>query len=315
MLISLIFRVCIKSIILGNIHFVSAEIFLKYIKNNLHNGNIQMTMNEKYEEYFTDTNTDIKKTYKELAEEHPTMNLFFIICIAALIFAGINEVTFRLQYIFPPSYTYSNQPINIYQEPIQTEPSSKSFFNYTAKNGQIYGIIPMANYNISAIVAAKNTNLWLRGLMNSNFDNIALIDLGLLCGEVANNETLKHIKLRSKKTLNSARELRTIPRFGFSWDDFNKYLASKNLSIDYYMGHMSHVHIIPANDNVMSALIRLRKNDIIKLDGYLIDLEYPNGSTSKTSLSRTDTNLTSRGNGACEVMYVQSLQLGNKLYQ
>ena len=254
------------------------------------------------------------ETYKKLSVEYPLMSLGFIIGVISLLFAGYNEISFHLRYSYASVTSYTQQEINIYQEPIQIEPSSQEPFAYYAHNKVEYDIVPMADYSISALIAAKNTNLWLRGIMNSYFDDVALIDFGLLCGEIATPETLKHIRFQSKKILDGARQLRPIPTLGNSWQDVDDYFKSKNLSFDYFSSHMSHVHIIPANDNIMSALMRAKKMDKIKLDGYLVDL-YNKGDLIKTSLSRTDTNPTSRGNGACEIMYVRRVQIGNKIYE
>lgn len=269
---------------------------------------------EKYEKYRAESNLGFSETYKKLAAENPIIHLGFIIGALGLLFAGFNEICFNLRYTNPSVTGYTQEQINIYQEPVQTEPSSTKPFVFYSKSKDEYNIIPMADYSISAMVVAKNTNLWLRGIMNSYFDNVALIDLGLLCGDVAELETLKYVRFQSKKILSSARELRPIPTFGNSWREVNDYFESKNLSLDYFSSHMSHVHIIPANDNIMSALMRLKIKDSIKLDGYLVDLYY-DGQFSRTSLSRSDTNPTSRGNGACEVMYVSRVQIGNKIYQ
>lgn len=269
---------------------------------------------DKYEKYKVKTTGGFSETYKNLCAEYPLFHLGFIIAIICLLIAGFNELSFNLKYTNAFSNSYTQQQINIYQEPVQIEPSSTKPFEYYSESKDKYNIIPMADYSISAMVVAKNTNLWLRGIMNSFFDNIALIDLGLLCGEVAKPETLKYVRFQSKKILSSARQLRPIPTFGNSWNSVDNYFKSKNLSLDYFFTHMSHVHIIPANNNVMSALMQLKKNNTVKLDGYLVDLFY-DGQFIRTSLSRSDTNPTSRGNGACEIMYVKRVQIGNYIYE
>ncbi len=270
---------------------------------------------DKYENYRVDRAKNFSQAYKVLTEEYPGINLLFIIGSICILFASVNEIIFQTKYAVQPIYHTAEQSIDAHKEPVQTEPSSKQPFVFTAENNEKYTVIPMADYDISAMVVAKNTNVWLRGLMNSSFDNIALIDFGLLGGELADAEALKHVRFRSKKILNSARELRPMPAYGRSWRDVDSYLQSRGLSFDYFGSHMSHIHVIPANDNVMSALMKLKKKDLVRFEGYLVDLEYGNGSRSRTSLSRNDTNPTSRGNGACEVMYVKSVQLKNRIYE
>ena len=68
--------------------------------------------------------------------------------------------------------------------------------------------------------------------------------------------------------------------------------------------------------NVMRALSSVKTGDTVKLDGYLVDIYTDKTKlVAKTSLSRTDTDPTSRGSGACEVMYVKQVQIGNKIYR
>jgi len=268
-----------------------------------------------YEQYMTKRNTDFIETFSNLVSESPFMGVLFVVGTVILLFAGLNEINFRMKYALPPKYTSTYQQIDPQQEPIQIEPSSAKPFMLTASNGDKYNILPAADYSISAMVVAKNTNVWLRGVMNSSFDNIALIDFGFLCGKVANDETLKYVRFQSKKILSSARELRPMPNYWKSQQNAEDYFVSQNLSMDYFFSHMSHVHVIPADNNIMATLMRLHKKDIVKLNGYLVDINYKDGRTSRTSLSRSDTNETSRGNGACEIMYVTNVQVGNKIYQ
>lgn len=269
---------------------------------------------EEYERFRIKPANNFSETYKKLSSEYPFMNVAFIIGIICLLISGFNEIKFDLDYINASVSEYALQQINVFQEPIQTEPSSIKPFVFHTKTKNEYTIIPMADYSISALVVVKNTNVWLRGIMNSDFDNVALIDLGLLCGGIAKPETLKYVRFQSKKILNSARELRPMPTLGKSWSDIDNYLKSNNMSLDYFAAHMSHVHVIPANSNIMSALMQLKKMDLVKLDGYLVDIDF-NGLIARTSLSRTDTNETSRGNGACEIMYVTKVQISDRIYE
>ena len=66
----------------------------------------------------------------------------------------------------------------------------------------------------------------------------------------------------------------------------------------------------------MGGLLHIKKNDIVKIDGYLVDIYTEKSETvALTSLSRFDTNASSRGYGACEDMYVKQVQIGNKIYR
>ncbi len=63
----------------------------------------------------------------------------------------------------------------------------------------------------------------------------------------------------------------------------------------------TNVHVIPATREVSRAVARLRRGDVVRLEGLLVDVER-GGSTWKTSLIRHD-----YGDGACEILYLMRL--------
>jgi len=65
----------------------------------------------------------------------------------------------------------------------------------------------------------------------------------------------------------------------------------------------ANMHLIPANSIVRDTLLSTKPGHIVILDGYLVSASRDDGFTWNTSLSRDDT-----GNGACELMYVRSVQ-------
>ena len=64
----------------------------------------------------------------------------------------------------------------------------------------------------------------------------------------------------------------------------------------------SNMHMIPAWMSVKRSLKKLREGDIVILKGYLVDVDHESGWRWRTSMSRTDT-----GAGACEIVYVESI--------
>jgi hypothetical protein len=67
----------------------------------------------------------------------------------------------------------------------------------------------------------------------------------------------------------------------------------------------SNTHLIPANNDIRRLLRHIRRNDVVRLEGYLVQAHYTDRGhsiTIPTSTSRYDT-----GNGACEQMYVTSV--------
>lgn len=73
-------------------------------------------------------------------------------------------------------------------------------------------------------------------------------------------------------------------------------------NVGYYSANM---HMIPANPTVERALYGLKSGNIVHLRGYLVHVDGPDGFTWTSSLTRTDA-----GNGACELVWVESLEVG-----
>lgn len=230
--------------------------------------------------------------------------VFILICINSI----LGDIIFRAQYSFPKITEVTDNIISVKNEPYQNDISQKEFIKVYGEKYK-YLLEPQAEYSISGLVVAKNSNFWFRDIMRSTFDDVCLIDFGIVWGDLATdkNRLYKHMKFKSTKTLGQARSLnwRTKPPYNdVPW------------GTDYMSSHLAHTHMIPANANIMGALLKIKKNDYIKLDGYLVDIYKENGDiVAKTSLSRYDNNATSRGYGACEDMYVKSIQIGNKIYR
>lgn len=64
----------------------------------------------------------------------------------------------------------------------------------------------------------------------------------------------------------------------------------------------ANMHMIPADAGVRYELEHVRVGQIIHIQGFLVDATRPDGWRWKTSMTRNDT-----GAGACELIYVESL--------
>lgn len=72
----------------------------------------------------------------------------------------------------------------------------------------------------------------------------------------------------------------------------------------------SNFHIIPANSEIYKELKTVKKDDIIEIKGYLVDVYWNNVNSWKTSTSYLDT-----GDGACEIVYVTDIKIKSKIYR
>jgi hypothetical protein len=68
--------------------------------------------------------------------------------------------------------------------------------------------------------------------------------------------------------------------------------------------HSANMHMIPADASVAYQLKRVRVGDVVSLNGMLVEADKANGWRWRSSLTRDDT-----GDGACELVYVQSLAI------
>jgi len=61
----------------------------------------------------------------------------------------------------------------------------------------------------------------------------------------------------------------------------------------------ANMHMIPADDDVSTRLKRIKKGQVIELEGYLVDVRASDGWRWRSSMTRNDT-----GDGSCELIYV-----------
>ncbi|ASP37712.1 hypothetical protein CHH28_03060 [Bacterioplanes sanyensis] len=66
----------------------------------------------------------------------------------------------------------------------------------------------------------------------------------------------------------------------------------------------ANMHIVPASDWVADQLKRVRRGDLVHIEGYLIRADSSDGWHWVSSTSRDDT-----GDGACEIIYAESLRI------
>jgi len=83
-----------------------------------------------------------------------------------------------------------------------------------------------------------------------------------------------------------------------------RYESSPPVPEQQIISSSSNMHMIPASKVIDRSLKKLRKGDIISLSGYLVDVDHESGWHWRSSMTRTDT-----GDGACELVYVESLSV------
>ncbi len=116
--------------------------------------------------------------------------------------------------------------------------------------------------------------------------NLAPVDLGLGWGPMSDSRIVDQL------------EFSQMGRFLF-WRPRNP--ATFPLAPAAITANAAQVHAIPANAAIERTLRYLRPGQVVTLRGFLVDVRGPSGFAWNTSLSRTDT-----GDGACELMWIES---------
>ncbi len=260
--------------------------------------------------YITTAKIDAKLNKDVLAHEDKLEKILIIVfCLLLFMFKGWIGYWLRFGVAIPSEYTMS--PINIYSEPIQTDYTKeqveqKTFTYVSLINNYNITLKPQAHYELSGSVAVRTYGSIF---VNGFFDSAALYDLGATWGKLADKRFYtKYLKSYSDKAYSGTRILYT---------RYKLYPAP--VSDEYIQSHFSHSHIIPANRNVMAALLKIKNWDKVKIEGELVDMEYVSPGNYiyqyYTSLSRTDTNDSSRGSGTGEIVYVTKVQIGHCIYK
>ena len=172
---------------------------------------------------------------------------------------------------------------NALKEPVQEEPAREPFTE--TRGRRTFRITPRAAYDVAARVGATERYRW--GASG------ALIpwDFVLTWGAATQEPAWSRISY-----------LQTGRFYAWRCDD--------SLDVSYVSSHTANTHLIPASGRVASALKHVRRGDVVRLEGDLVDVAGPDGFVWKTILSRADT-----GPGACETLYVRAVTIGRSRYR
>jgi REP element-mobilizing transposase RayT len=126
------------------------------------------------------------------------------------------------------------------------------------------------------------------------------IDLGLAWGDVGKSDYKKYVSMHFSNDEATNQWL----MFQFKTEDSPWTTA-------YFESHVSNNHICPASANIYNAIMSLKTDDSVYLEGFLAESFGRQGDTRLvSSLSRTDT-----AGGACECFYVTKAQIGDMVYK
>ena len=85
---------------------------------------------------------------------------------------------------------------------------------------------------------------------------------------------------------------------------FTRYDLPAPISDQGIINNSSNMHMVPANPWVLKKLKDVRRGNLVRLKGFLVDIDSDSGFRWRTSLRRDDT-----GNGSCELFYVEDIYI------
>jgi len=142
-----------------------------------------------------------------------------------------------------------------------------------------FSLKPRARFQIRARVLSRENYRWGTGAA------LSPLDLALGWDVMSDQSVLDQIKIEQRSR----------------WY-YTRYDLPAPISDQAIIRNSSNMHMVPANSRVKAKLKKVRRGDVVQLNGYLVDVDAESGWKWRTSLSREDT-----GNGACEIVYVEDI--------
>ena len=115
---------------------------------------------------------------------------------------------------------------------------------------------------------------------------LAPVDLALGWGPMSDSAVLDHIAIGQ------------MSRF-YTWAEHDAPIEQDDIE-----AFSANMHIIPADESVRAALLRVHKGDVVTIDGDLVQVTASDGWAWASSLTRLDT-----GDGACELIWAEKLEV------
>jgi hypothetical protein len=173
------------------------------------------------------------------------------------------------------------------QEPVQ-EPTRTAPFQTTV-GGVTYTIKPIADYEIwGLVVSSHDSDTWWDWIHKASNDHLNVVDLCVVFAE--NAQSGGYVGL------------------DYSSGQFVCYVqtSSSDKWQRFSMRALSNNHLLADRPSIARLLRDVQIGDQVRIRGYLAEYAHNHGFAFKrgTSLTRDDT-----GNGACETVYVQDVEL------
>jgi hypothetical protein len=231
-----------------------------------------------------------------IAATAPRRNLLplsaFMVIVVAVCMAAASLGVYVVLPRGPHGAAGSNQTLDPSGDPIQIEMRNANTFTIP-DDGYEWTVTPKARYQVTARVLGKHNYSYDVTDMRAK---LSPYDLALGWGAMSNPDVDQWI----------------------TWSQRGRWYYYEWVGSSPYKGediglHSANTHIIPANTNITAVLDKVQIDDIIYLEGYLVNVITKIDGTSwfvDTSLTRGDT-----GDGGCEQMYVTKIIWNEQEYR
>jgi hypothetical protein len=142
-----------------------------------------------------------------------------------------------------------------------------------------YQLFPVATFDIRARLLSRED------YSNDRESEFAPLDFALGWGPMSDSAVLDQLEISQKNR--------------FFWVEWPKAAPIPSTAI---FQHSSNMHLIPASDDILEGLRRMRRGQVVHLRGRLVNVSSADGRKWVTSTRRDDTAA-----GACEVILVEGI--------
>lgn len=144
-----------------------------------------------------------------------------------------------------------------------------------------YTIKPLARYHVKAVV------LSVEHYSLGTESELSPVDLALGWGPMSDPEVINKLKITQ----------------GARW--YNYYWKNTPpIPVKDIVAHSANTHCIPEDMIIERELMKIKRHDIVELQGYLVRVERDDGWRWISSLTRTDS-----GAGSCELLMVAGVSI------
>lgn len=147
------------------------------------------------------------------------------------------------------------------------------------RNG--YTITRLADFEVEARVISR------KSYVGEAEGDLAPVDLAMGWGDMSDTRVLDQLRISQNS------------RFYFYQWPHEPPIPEQDI-----ITQSANMHMIPANDTIEAALLKIKKDQLVKIGGYLVKAEAKDGRSWVSSLSRSDT-----GAGSCEIIWVESVEV------